>query len=533
MASANVVPLVDLKAGVLTLATLALCVGCAPATVPTTPPTPAASPAWETRPPETLTRGGTVRLALSSLPSQWNPWHVDGQSADAEAVRGPLSGQAFTYDAAGIPRANPDFIEDASANGTPTVATLRLNPRAVWADGQGITAADWTATFHAIAAGDRRFTARGAPGWDKIADVRAGENPLEVIITYKEACPDWTMPLAQGPARAESVADPETFNTGWSTYRAAWFNGPFVVTTIDTVQGVITLGRNPRWWGREPLLDTITFRAVPSESKRASFAAGEFDALRVTDPAYAQVTLKGAPNAYLHGAPGTTGRVLVMNTDGTLRDQVLRQALVRAIDRTALARSAPKTANQEADVWNHHLLLPAQAGARDRSEATGLAYNPDNANAVLKAAGWTLTSGVRMRNGAMLKLTITVPATDATAKTEASILAKNLARVGIATEEVTANGDLSFADVHIARYPYSHLPDRYLDSPGFADIAPRIATATNPDELADHAARALWTDARTLPLYVPPAMTAMRAKLENIVAPGWASVRWENVGWAS
>ena len=244
-----------LAAGVL-LAALAGCAGpSAPGSSPsaqTPAPTSAAPADVNSRAPESLAQGGIVRLPLAAIPTQWNPLAANA-TADTAAVQGPLSAPAFLIDASGTARPNPDVLVSATASGTPTVATLRLSPLAVWGDGTAITAADWVATWTAVGRGDARFAARALPGWDRVAGVKQGADDHEVVVTYTGVVPDWTQPLVAGPARAASVADPATF-ASWPTYRADWFAGPYVVTHADSANGLLTLEPNPRWWGARPRL---------------------------------------------------------------------------------------------------------------------------------------------------------------------------------------------------------------------------------------------------------------------------------------
>jgi peptide/nickel transport system substrate-binding protein len=529
-----------LAAGVL-LAALAGCVGpAAPGSSPSAPAaqsTSAAPADVNSRAPEGLTTGGMVRLPIAAIPTQWNPWAVDGAGADASTVRGPLSSPAFLVDASGTARPNPDFLVSATASGTPTVATLRLNPLAVWGDGAAITAADWVATWTAVGRGDARFAARKVPGWDRVADVRQGADDHQVVITYLGVVPDWTQPLLAGPARAASVADPATF-ANWSTYRADWFAGPYVITHVDPANGLLTLEPNPRWWGTRPRLDQVLVRAVPAESVATTVAAGEFDLYSPGPDADRLAQARSAPGTVVRVTPGTGGRELVFSATGILADRRLRQAIVRGIDRAALARAAVGGLTPDPTVWSDHLLLPQQPGYLDAAEATGLTYDQRAAADALSAAGYALSGGVRVAGlgGQALVLTYEAPAGDTRGAAEASSVTHDLARLGIEVRTVASGGDIVAAEVDASAYPLLGVAGRFGGVPGLADLVAGMDASDDASVRqgqATQAARLLWQDARTLPLYVEPDVVVARNKLANAGATGFATTDWSAVGYTS
>jgi len=527
-----------LAAGVL-LAALAGCAGpSAPGSSPsaqTPAPTSAAPADVNSRAPESLAQGGIVRLPLAAIPTQWNPLAANA-TADTAAVQGPLSAPAFLIDASGTARPNPDVLVSATASGTPTVATLRLSPLAVWGDGTAITAADWVATWTAVGRGDARFAARALPGWDRVAGVKPGADDHEVVVTYTGVVPDWTQPLVAGPARAASVADPATF-ASWPTYRADWFAGPYVVTHADSANSLLTLEPNPRWWGARPRLGKVLLRAVPPESLAASVAAGEFDLYSPGPNADLLAQARTAPGTAVRSTPGTTGRQLVFSVTGSLASTRLRQAIVRGIDRAALARAAVGGLTGNPTVWSDHLLLPQQPGYLDAAEATGLTFDPRAAAQALADAGYPLSNGALMGpSGQPLILTYEVPAGDARAAAEASAVTADLARLGIEVRTVASGGDLRAADVAGSRYPLLGVAGRFPGVPGLAALIEGMDAAADDSARtgqATQAARLLWQDARTLPLYVLPDVAVARNKLANAGATGFATTDWSVVGYTT
>lgn len=498
-------------------------------TMPQPGPTATAS-GMNVQPPTSLTTDGLLRLPIETLPRQWNPWLATG--TDARAVTGPMTAQPFLFDASGVPRPNPDYLVAATASGTPTVAILRLNPQAVWGDGTPITASDWVSTWKAVGAGDRRFASKDVPGWDRVADVKQGKDPFEVAITYRGLVLDWTQPLIDAPARAASVADPTVFNQGWTTLRPDWFTGPYTLTHLDAKQGVITLARNPRWWGTPPPLKSIFFRVTSPDALAADVASGGFDLYPVT---LANAEDLKQSSGSLRVTPGLTGRQLSLTASGPLADARVRQALVRAVDRVKLGRAAMGGTGLPATPWTDPLLLPDQPGAIDTPGETALAFDLAGAGQALTDAGFPLVDGVRRGPSGTLNVTIGVQ-TGGWTRSDAAALASDLNAIGVQTAMVPGQGDLTLSDVTLRRYPLIGVTGRLGSIPGLAELASAVETA--PDAQARRTAsvalsRALLVDARVVPVFVYPDAAITRTTLANAGASGLASVNWATIGFTS
>lgn len=518
------------------VALVALLASCTTASPPSPTPTPGvtASAPSDTNPvPRSrVPEGGMVRLPLASLPTAWNPWHPRGRTSDAVGVREPLSEGAFVFDAAGRPTANPAYVAGAQVtHDGHTTVTLDLNPQAVWSDGAAITAADWIATWRALGGSDPGFQVADDLGWTGVADARAGATSQQVVVEFRGIEPDWSRPLARGPARAESVRDAATFNSGWPEYRAGWFSGPFVLAHLDRAQGVITLDRNPLWWGDPPKLDHVVYRTIQPEALAAAFGNNEFDRLEVTTPDRL-ARVRAAADTIVRTAPGSTGRLLRLDAAGALGDPALRTALLRALDRAGIARADLGGVTDKPTTWGNHLLLTNQPGYVDQSVATGLGHDRTAAAEAFTRAGWPLTDGRRAHDGTPLALTMAVPDGDPWARGEYLALTATLADLGVTLTSTTGAADLTPVTTTIDRYPLAHV--RAFTDPDVADLVARVASEVDPVRRADQASqlsRRLWQGAASIPLHQPPEVVAVRAGLANLGASGFATVRWEDVGW--
>ena len=477
--------------------------------------------------------GGLLRLPLTALPSQWNPYGPGGESAEMRRLLDPLSPAHFILDAAGRASANPDFVARADvAHGAVTTVTLHLNPKAVWGDGAPLTAADWVATWRALTGQVAGITA-SAPGWDAVAEVRAGDAPTDVIVVYRGVEPDWAEPLVAGPLRASAAADAASF--AWSSYQASRYAGPFAVAHVDPVQGVITAERNPLWWGDRPKLERVIFRAVQAQAVSAAFQHNELDVVDLDASADALQQARGAVDTGVRTAPASAGRTLVLRQAGPLADEAVRKALLQALDRGAVAQAGLTGVTDKPAVWSNPLLLPNQPGYVDQARATGLDHDAAAAATALDAAGWVLVNGVRTRDGQALSLTFGVAASDRAARTEFTAVSAQLAAVGIRVAAVAADADLTPVTVTVAAFPLAHLPDAAASGGTIADLADRVSREVDlvrRADLASQLSRLLWQQATTVSLYQLPRTVAVRNGLANVGSPGFSTTEWEDVGWA-
>ncbi len=531
----NVRRLVPALCAVLALTLAACTTGSSPTPSPT-----AAIPATATRDVNALPRdrvrdGGLLRFSLTTLPNQWNPRHADAAAEDASRILAPLTPQHFTLDAAGRATANPDFIVSVEVENSPaTSVTLHLNPLARWGDGTKITADDWIATWRVATGRVAGVTASNLPGWQRVTEVAAGDTPADVVITFSGSEPDWAEPLVAGPLRGSAVGSADAWS--WTTYDASRYASPFTVTHVDTVQGVITLQRNPLWWGDSPKLDQIMFRTVQPEAVAAAFQHNELDVWEIGSSEDRLQQSKAAADTTLRTAPSKRGRILQIATTGALSDIKVRRGVIQAIDRATLAAVELDVAPGTVTAWSNLLLLPTQPGYVDEARATGVSFDAAQASTTLTQAGWvTGSDGLRRQNGQALELTYTLDPADSAANTEFTQLSGQLLAVGITLLPVSHGGDLTPEKVTVSPFPLAHLPAAATQTL-YSDLVTKISTEQDAVRRADQAgqlARALWQEATTVTLYQIPQQVAVRDGLANYGAPAFGSTDWEDVGWAS
>lgn len=524
------------RRAVLAGACCALLAACAstPAPTSTEPTIPATATSDVGAQDRSLLRtGGSVRLRMSAIPDQWNPLHPDGASPDVRTLTDPLTAPAFTTDAAGRVTPNPDLLADAEVStDEATHVVLTLNQDAQWGDGAPVTADDWIATWRAKSGQIPGIKPAETAGWDRVASVTQGNNEYSVVIDYTDPDPAWQEPLVAGPLRAASTVDADAFS--WESFDAAHYVGPYLVSHVDETQGIITLDPNPAWRGDPPLLDHVIFRTLPDEEAPAAFRSNELDLLAVGVAEDVAERLRGDTTATLREAPAPAGRQLTVKTSGILGDVTVRQAVLRALDRKAIAKTDLAGLHASGTEWSHPLLLPNQPGYSDQAKATGLSYDPARANELLEQAGWTMgDTGIRERDGVPLTVSFAVDS-DPWSITEAALIATQLKEIGIRVNAVSEDADLTPVTVPASNFPLAHLPHIAWNDDELAPYATRINSEMDLVRRVDQANQLsylMWQRVDTIPLFQPPEVAAVRAGLANIGSGGFAGTAWEDVGW--
>ncbi|GAA1427427.1 ABC transporter family substrate-binding protein [Microlunatus lacustris] len=505
-----------------------------------------------------LAQGGEVRLAVSSLAENWNPMHIDGNDNDYTQIRDSILPNYFNFDALGVPTANPDYLVSAEqTQAKPTVVKMVLNPEAVWGDGSPIDVDDLTATWKACNGENTKNNCASTDGFDQVASIESGADKFDVTITFKDAFPDWAQPFTQ-PLKAESIADTDTFNTGWTTLDNEWLAGPFKVENIDKTQQVVTEVPNENWWGEKPLLDKISHRVIAVDATPNAFVNNEIDVYDIgSDPNGYQLAT-GVSGATIRKAAGPNWRHITVNSKaGLLKDKVVRQAVLQGLDRDAIGSSDLAGIDWPTTVLNNTIILSNQEGYQDMAELTGLKYDPEKAKSELDAAGWTVGSdGIREKDGKKLAVKFSTLDGVPAAQNEGLQSQNMLKEIGIKVDIVNVPSD-EFSTT-LSSHSFEMIPFSWIGTPfPFANINQLFGTGSDSNyaqlsmpevdelanqikvetdkakriELANQAAKIIWENVHTIPLYQRPELIATKSNLANYGAFGLTNVKWQDVGY--
>jgi peptide/nickel transport system substrate-binding protein len=367
------------------------------------------------------------------------------------------------------------------------VITMKLRDDIKWSDGTPVTADDFIFTWE-MAVSPSNTVATAYP-YDMIESVTAPD-PQTVVTTFTDPFAPWLATLWHGilPAhilRPVYEADGTIDNADWLRAPTVGM-GPFVFAEWES-GSYARFVRNENYWGTPAKLDEIFIRFVPDDASQvAALKAGDAD--MGTFISYADVpALKDAglnivvePNGY------SEWMFFMVNEEKghpALLDVNVRKAIALAIDRESIVRDLllglPKV---PASFWD---ALPYY----NNPPLVNYPYDPDQAKALLDAAGWVDANGdgVREKDGVDLEISHATTIREVRQDTQA-ILQQDLAAVGIKLDILPVDDTLYFASYAdngpAARGEYDI--QEWSDGPLFPDpdlyywLCDQIPTDENP-----------------------------------------------------
>ena len=178
------------------------------------------------------------------------------------------------------------------------------------------------------------------------------------------------------------------FNTGWKALKNEWLSGPFKLENFNKTEKVLTEVPNDKWWGDEAPAGQDRLPGDLAGREAASFANNEIDSstsVRMPTPTARQGVAGGA----VRQAAGPNWRHITFNsTAGVLKDQKVRQAIVKGLDREAIGASDLAGIDWPVQPLNNNILLPNQEGYKDVAAETGIDYDAEGQRPI-----WTRWAG--------------------------------------------------------------------------------------------------------------------------------------------
>ncbi|MGY5310049.1 ABC transporter family substrate-binding protein [Nocardia gipuzkoensis] len=504
-----------------------------------------------------LREGGNLRLAISSFPANWNSLSNDGNDAQITAIERPMLPRAFKTNAAGELSINTDYFTDVQLTDTdPQQVTYTINPKAVWSDGTPITWEDIRSQANALSGADKSFLIANNSGFDRVEKVERGVDDRQAIITFKQHFADWRGQFAGNNFLIPKsvTANPQAFNKG-EVDGITLTAGPFLVQSTDRAQGRIVLGRNPKWWGDTPKLDTITFSVLDSSAQLPALQNNEIDAVGIGTRDELR-TARNTQGIAIRRAPGNSWNHFTFNgaPGSILADPKLRVAISKAIDRQGIVTAIQNGLVENPKPLNNHIYIQGQAGYQDNS----LGFDPAAAAKELDDLGWKLNGDVREKDGRKLEIRDVMYQEDTWVQI-AQIIQQNLAAVGVKLNIETKPGKGFFTDViqpgnfdvgqwtwvgdpfplgslnQIYGYNPNDLQGNYgrIGSPELNALIEQTVSELDPKkaiELANQVDRKVFEEGHSLPLMQSTGNVAVRADLANYGAPGLASYDYTKIG---
>ncbi|MBO0839505.1 MAG: ABC transporter family substrate-binding protein [Sciscionella sp.] len=357
-----------------------------------------------------------------------------------------LSG-AFSMDGNNKVLLNKDLMDSVDVTSTsPYTVTWKINPKAVWSDGQPVSCddfyLDWLADsgFNktpfkpATSAGyqlikqpkcaskdDKTFTTVfSQPYLDYkglFGSTSSGDLLPAHIVEQKTGVSDISkLTPSSDAATLKKVADFWNGTTGWKPKSqpdaTMPSDGPYMFAPGGYTKDVqITLVRNPKWWGNPGGPAKIILKANSDVSGQVTaLRNGDTDAIASAHPSVdAATSLRGLTSqGYTYGAaPGLNFEHLDLNYKNQfLKDDAVRKAFFQCVNRNELVNKIVKGVESDAKPYNDLLFFPGQPGYADNYSDKSLG-DANKAAQTLQADGYKKDSnGFMAKNGQELKFRI-------------------------------------------------------------------------------------------------------------------------------
>ena len=335
--------------------------------------------------------------------------------------------------------------------------------------------------------------------------------------------------------------------------------GPYRIDKVSNNDSV-TLLPNPRWYGRRPKLDRLTYRVITDAGQEA--AALRSGAVQVIYPR-PQVDLVRQVRRIAHVSSfvglGLSWEHFDLNLQNNyLADPALRTAMFTAVNRQVIIDKTVGQFTTKITPLNSHNFVPHQSGYEDVVSETGQGSgNLTRAKQILAAAGYKLDGGQLTTPIGMPvpPMRIRYAAGNQVRQVECELFAQQLTPLGI-TVQVVPTRDLSATTTEgdydivvfaweVSPFPYSEAVQLWgtgqgnnvghYSNPNVDRLITAAASQTDAvlaKETLNQADRRLTQDAYVLPLYQKPTFIALDNNIANVRdnpspdAPAYNAADW-------
>lgn len=240
----------------------------------------------------------------------------------------------------------PALAEEWEASDAGLSWTYHIREDSTWSDGEPVTAEDVEWTFNTMMTDEAAATANGS----FVANFESVEATDDYTVEIQLSEPQVTMLALDVPIVPkhvwENVGDFGTFNNDQDFPTVG--NGPFILTEYDP-NGEVVLEANEDYWRGAPRFDELVLKYIDDpDAQVEALRAGEVDFVSGVTPAQFDA-LSNEDDITVNQAQGKRFQAITINPgatlqDGTphgdghpaLQDPVVREALVRTIDREAI-----------------------------------------------------------------------------------------------------------------------------------------------------------------------------------------------------
>lgn len=488
-------------------------------------------------------------------------------------------------------RTFPDFTIKPDADlvvGEPTtettngkqVVTYKVNPAAVWSDGDPIDAKDFEFTWRLQKSSDPKDG--GCPdlisttGYDQIESVEGADNDKTVTLTYAKPFSDWKSLFQLYPQhlmdKTDAKANCAAIVKGWPTAEGIpAASGPFKMdkSGIDVNKKILTLTRNDKYWGEKPKLDRIILQGIGNEPG-VSVKALRNDEVQLIYPQPQLDLVKNIkalePKITSKTNFGLTFEHLDFNTkDELLGQKVVRQAITYALNRPDIVAKTVGQFDNRAQVLNNRYFVNNQPEYQDTSGGLYDKQDVAKAQSLLEGAGFAKgADGIYAKDGKRLSFELMTTQANPLRSNTIDVIVQQLKPAGIEIKKFLnpdifagkekprslEGGQFQIALFAWVSSPYVSGNQSIYTTPKGDNIGQNYSRAGNPKvdalfpqinaatdqakigELGNEVDKILWEDLYTVPLYQKPTFIAYQSNFTGIVenatnaGPMWDATKW-------
>jgi len=460
------------------------------------------------------------------------------------------------------------------------VVTYKINPKAVWSDGQPITAKDFEFTWQIQKSADPAKGGCAAllatTGYDQIGSVEGSESDKTVTVTLDKPFSDWKNLF--NPIFPQHVMDKgspkancDYITKGWPTKGGIPVSsGPYMMagSGIDTAKQIMTLTRNPKWWGESSKLDRIIVQAIGNDPA-VSVSALRNNEVQLIYPQPQLDLVKQIKSLEPTITSSTNFGLSFEHIDFNTKDEFLalkpvRQAFAYALNRPDVVAKTVAQFDGRAQVLNNRYFVNNQPGYQDTS---GGLYNKQDvakAQSLLQGAGFTKgPDGVYQKGGKRLSFEMMTTQANPLRSNTIDVITQQLKPVGIEIKKFLnpdifagkekprslEGGQFQIALFAWVSAPYISGNQSIYQSPQGDNIGqnytrggdprvdklfPEINAATDDksaQDLGNQVDKLLWDDLYTIPLYQKPTFLAYNSNFTGVqenaslAGPLWDSTK--------
>jgi peptide/nickel transport system substrate-binding protein len=218
--------------------------------------------------------------------------------------------------------------------GPPQKVTYKINPKAVWSDGQPITSSDFKYTWEQIANGTDIYDKTGYKDIQGVDD----SNPAVAVVTYSTPYGGWRDLFGgfYGVYPKHLLPADEKGRTAAMKDGYKWSGGPWMLDHWTKTQEIV-LVPNPKYWGKLPNIDKVVFRIDTDTAKEIQDYKSNQLAMIYPQAQQGIEALKTQQDTKYDVTTSLSYEALWFNTQKPpLNDENVRKALAYATDRKAV-----------------------------------------------------------------------------------------------------------------------------------------------------------------------------------------------------